>query len=94
MARLEPETILGVRRGQGFAPTMPLHAAWRAAGAARGIPAGLTLTDLNGRPTVPFLGLWRAAFPTVRGLRAADAILTRDGRPTAKFLDAFRALPE
>lgn len=94
VVRINSEMVLGSRFGPGWAATGLLHGAWRAAGAARGLPAALVIADASRRPTMGFLGVWRAAFPGVAAPRPLEPILTADGKGSDVLLDAFRAIPE
>lgn len=93
MARLDAEMVLAARKPLGWAPTIALHGAWRGAGAARGLPAGLTIAGPDLRPTPQFLGVWRAAFPGTSAPRVNEPLITRGGMAAKALLDAFRQLP-
>lgn len=93
MARLKADLVVAARKPVGWAPTLALHAAWRHAGAVRGMPAALTIAGPDLRPTPQFLGVWRAAFPTVTPPRMNEALLTRTGLASDNLLTAFRGIP-
>jgi len=92
MARLREDAVIAARKPSGWAATIAFHAAWNAAGGLRGIPAMLTIAGPDLRPTPPFLGVWKAAFPTIPAPRVNEPIITRSGVGTDNLLDAFRKI--
>lgn len=69
----------------GFRALPILHGEWRKRMAGRAIPSNLTIAEPDGKATVVFVGVSRAAFP----LRKApiEPIVDSEGRVTAYYLD-------
>jgi len=93
MATLDESLAYFRRSPTGWMATQALLAAWKAAGAARGILPALTLAEPSRRPTGPFLGLWRMAFPGVLAPRAGETLCEANGKGAAELFRAWRRLP-